>query len=88
MQEQADPARLGGVRAVPLAVLAQGTRTAVGDSGSVEDPQAAIGFTALLGWMQGLARRTVQGAIGLEDKIAPREVASFPGQSDLGASIA
>ena len=69
-------------------MLAQGTRTAIGDSGSVEDPQAAIGFTALLGWMQGLARWTMQDPIRLEDKIAPREAASFPGQSDLGARIA
>lgn len=87
MQQQTDPARLCGVRAVPQAVLAQGTRTTVLDSGSVEHPQAAIGFTALFGGMQGLACPIAQCPIRLEDKIALREAASFPGQSDPGAGI-
>ncbi len=50
MQEHAHLARFFGGAAIPLALLAQRTRTTTADAGSIHDAQASISFFALLMW--------------------------------------
>ena len=73
---------------MPLTLQTLWTATAIADLGAVEDAQTAIGFVALLGWAQRLARRTDQRPIGLEGEVLPRETIRFPGQGNRGLAIA
>jgi hypothetical protein len=66
------PTRLFGGRPVPLTLLAQPTTSTVCSPGGVEHPQRAIGFPALFGRAQRLARRTAQGPLRLESKVLRR----------------
>ena len=73
---------------MPLTLLAQPTGTTICNPGGVEHPQRAIGFSALFGRAQHLARGAAQRAISLGSKVAPREAPGFPGQASLGGSVA
>jgi len=88
MQQDTDLPRLCGSSAIPLALLAQGTRPTTANAGSVDDAQAPIGFSALFMWEQLLVGRATQRAIGLESKVLATEAARFPGQAHVRRSIA
>src|SRR6266700_1711402 len=88
MEQDADPTRLRGGLPMPLTLQTLWTATAIADLGAVEDAQTAIGFVALLGWAQRLARRTDQRPIGLEGEVLPREPPRFEGQGDRRLVIA
>jgi hypothetical protein len=79
MKQDAHLARFGRGPPVPLALVAQGTRTAVTNAGGRDDPQAAITLSTVLMRDQHVACRTPQGSIRLEGKVGSGEAASFPG---------
>src|SRR5215471_13109136 len=79
MKQDTHLARFGRGPPVPLALVAQGTRTAVANAGGIDDPQAAITLSTVLMRDQHVACRTPQGSIGLEGKVGSGEAASFPG---------
>ena len=79
MEQDAHLARFGRGPPVPLALVAQETRTAVANAGGIDDPQAAITLSTVLIWDQNVACRTPQGSIRLEGKVGSGEAASFPG---------
>ena len=87
-EPETDPTWLCRLWAVPLTLLAQGTRATVTDSGGVEHPQAAIGEALLFGWVQRLVRRTAQGPVRLERKGFSREAACLPGRGGRRLAIA
>lgn len=74
--------------AIPLTLLAQRTRTTTVDAGSIDHPQASIGFSALLMRDQLLVGGAPQCPIGLESKVLTREAAGFPGQAHVRGSVA
>src|ERR1700730_6299072 len=86
MQQDTDPTRLRGCLPVPLTLRTLWAAATIDDPGTVEHAQAAIGFAALLGWAQRLARRTGQRPVGLEGEVLPREPIGFPGQGARSAS--
>ena len=88
MHQHADPTWLFRVPTMPLTLLAQPTGTTISNLGGVEYPQRAIGFAALFGRAQRLARGAVERAVSLRSKVAPREASGFPGQASLGSSVA
>lgn len=88
MQKHADLARLGCGGTLPLALLAQRTGTTTADAGSIDHPQASIGFSAVFMGNQVPVSGAPQRAIGLEGKVLSRETARFPGQGDRGRTIA
>jgi hypothetical protein len=69
MQEQAHLARLVGGVALPLALLAERTRTAPADAGSRDQAQTPFGFWTLLVQGQGRSSRAAQRPIGLENNV-------------------
>src|SRR5215469_14695441 len=87
MKQDAHLARLGRGPPVPLALIAQGTRTTIANAGSVDYPQTAIALPTPLLRDQHVACRTLQGSIWLERKVGPGEAASFPGGRGGGWSI-
>ena len=88
MEQDAHLAWLARFAPLPLALLTQRTGTATADAGSIDDTQAAIGFSALLMRDQQLGSLATQRPIGLESKVLSREATSFPGQPHLRGSIA
>lgn len=58
MKQDAHLAWFGRGPPVPLALVAQGTRTAVANAGGIDDPQAAITLSTLLMRDQDIACRT------------------------------
>src|SRR2546425_2699865 len=88
MQQDTDATRLRGCLPVPLALRTLWAAATIEDPGTVEHAQTAIGFAALLGWAQRLARRTGQRPVGLESEVLPREPIGFPGQGDRRLFIA
>ncbi len=88
MQQHTHLTRLGGGPALPLTLLAQRAGAATADAGRIHHAQAPIGFCAPLVCAEGLPGRTAQCPIGLESKVATREVVLFPGQGDRGLAIA
>jgi len=79
MKQDAHLARFGRGPPIPLALLAQRTRTAVANAGGIDDPQAAIAFSTSLMRDQDVVCWTPQGPIGLERKVSAGKAASFPG---------
>ena len=77
MQQHTDLTRLCRLCAVPLTLLAQGTGTTIADPGRVEHPQAAIGFAALLGWVQRLAAGQRKVPSGWRGKSSPEKRPAF-----------
>ena len=73
---------------MPLTLQTLWAGATIADSGTVKDAQTAIGFTALLGWTQRLARWTGQHSVGLKGEVLPRETSRFPGQGDRRLLIA
>jgi hypothetical protein len=69
MQQNTDLARLLGGLALPLALLAQRTRTTPADAGFIHHAQAAIGFSALLMDTKLLVCWTAKGSVWLEREI-------------------
>ena len=69
VQQDAHLARLLGSAAMPLTLVAQGTRTATADAGCIHHAQASIGFSAPLMDNQRLASRTAQRPIWLGEKV-------------------
>jgi hypothetical protein len=69
MQQNTDLARLLGGLALPLALLAQRTRTTPADAGSIHHAQAAIGFSTLLMDTKLLVCWTAKGSVWLEREI-------------------
>ena len=78
MEQDAHPARLCRLSAMPLTLLAQPTGATIANAGRVEQPHTAIGFASLLGWVERLARWTAQGAVWLEGKGISRKATCFP----------
>jgi hypothetical protein len=78
MKQDAHLARFGRGTPVPLALVAQGTRTAVANAGGIDDAQAAITLSTVLMRDQNVACRTSQGSIRLEGKVGSGEAARFP----------
>ena len=87
MQQDADLARLLGGFALPLTLLTQRAGTATADAGRIHHAQAAIGFSTPLMGVKRLPSRTLEGAIGLERKVLPREAPRFPGGGRGGRTI-
>ena len=87
MKQNAHLARLGRGPPVPLALVAQGTRTAVANAGGIDDPQAVVMLSTVLMGDQHVASRTPQGSIRLEGKVGSGEAASFPGGRGSRRSI-
>ena len=69
MKQDADLARFGRGPTVPLALLAQGTRTATANAGPIDHAQAPIGFAAVFMWEKRAPSRATQGSIRLEGKV-------------------
>jgi hypothetical protein len=88
MQQHTHLTRLVGGAAIPLTLFAQRARATTANAGRIHDAQTAIGLSAPLMGAKFQACGTVQCAIGLEDKVLPREAARFPGQAHLRRSIA
>jgi hypothetical protein len=80
MEQDAHLTRFGRGAAVALALVAQGTRTAVTNAGARDDPQAAITLSTSFMRDQDTACRTPQSSIRLKGKVGSREAASFPGR--------
>ncbi len=78
MEQDAHPARLCRLCAMPLTLLAQPTGATIANPGRVEQPHTAIGFASLLGRVERLARWTAQGAVWLEGKGISRKATCFP----------
>jgi hypothetical protein len=87
MKQDAHLARFGRGMPVPLALLAQGTWTAIATTGRIDHPQTASAFWTALMRDQCVARRALKGSIRLEGKGGTREAASFPGRRGNGWSI-
>src|SRR5512135_3920768 len=83
MQQHTHLTWLFGGAAMPLTLFAQRARATTANAGRIHDAQTAIGLATPLMGAKLQACGTVQGAIGLEDKVLPREAARFPGQSDF-----
>src|SRR4051812_14295879 len=88
MQEDTHLARFGGGAATPLTLFAQQAGTATADAGPIHDTQAPVSFSALLMRGEFLVCRTPQRSVRLECKVLTRETVRFPGQANLGRSIA
>src|SRR5206468_4368359 len=73
---------------VPLTLRTLWAAATIDDPSTVEHAQTAIGFAALLGWAQRLARRAGQRPVGLKSEVLPREPIGFPGQGDHRLLIA
>ena len=86
MEQDTDPTRLRGCLPVPLTLRTLWAAATIEDPGTVEDAQTAIGFTALLGWVQRLASRTGQHPIGLEGEVLPEKCPVFQGMAIEGLS--
>jgi hypothetical protein len=69
VQENAHLARLCGLAAIPLALLAQRAGAATANAGSINHTQAAIGFPVLLMRDQSVPSRAPQGPIWLEREV-------------------
>src|SRR5260370_7810190 len=78
MKQDAHLARFGRRPPVPLALVAQETRTAVANAGGIDDPQATIALSTVLMWDQNVASRTPQVPIWLKGKVGSGEAARFP----------
>ena len=87
MQKETDLARLRGLAAIPLALLAQRTGTTTANTGRIDHTQAPIGLATPLMGVKRLSSRTAQCPIGLERKVWTSEAASFPGRGRGGWSI-
>src|SRR2546421_8526213 len=88
MQQHAHLARLCSGVALPLTLVAQGTRTTTAKAGSIPHAQAPIGFSAVFMREQCLVGRTEYPAIRLERKVLPRVPPGFPGTSNHGWLVA
>ena len=82
MQQQADPARLLRVPAVPLAKLSQPTASAVTDPGCIDHAASAALFAAPFLGQELFASRTAQGPVKLLRKVLPTEAPGFPEPTD------
>jgi hypothetical protein len=80
MEQDAHLARFGRCAAVPLALLAQGTRTTGANAGSRDHPQTAISFSTVFLRGQCVACGTLERSIGLERKVSPSEAVRFLGR--------
>src|SRR5207247_9035790 len=87
MQQQADPARLRRGAAMPLTLLAQGTRATLADLCRVDQAQAAISLMALFGCRNRYIGCARQGSIRLKAKASTRDAAGFPVRGDSLAGI-
>src|SRR5260370_16298007 len=87
MQQHTHLTRLFGGAAIPLTLFAQRARATTANAGRIHDAQTAIGLSAPLMGAKLQACGTVQCAIGLEDKVLPREAAPFPGQSAFSRPV-
>jgi hypothetical protein len=88
MQQHTDLARLCSSGALPLTLVAQGTRTTTAKAGSIDHAQASIGFSPVFMREQLLMSRTEHRPIGLERKVLPRVPPSFPSTSNHGSPVA
>src|SRR4051812_47762257 len=88
MEQATSPTQLRGCLPVPLTLRTLWAAATIADSGTVEDAQTAIGFTALLVWAQGLASWTVKPSVGLEGEVLPRETPALKAQGDRRLVIA
>jgi hypothetical protein len=82
MEQYTDATRLRRCFPVPLTLRTLWAAATIEDPSTVEHTQTAIGFAALLGWAQRLARRAGQRPVGLKSEVLPREPIGFPGQGD------
>jgi hypothetical protein len=80
MEQEAHLAWFGRGTPIPLALLAQRTRTTVANAGGIDDPQTAIAFSPSFMRDEDVACWTPQGPIRLEGKVGSGEAASFPGR--------
>jgi hypothetical protein len=87
MQQHTHLTRLLGGVALPLTLFAQGAGATTPDAGRIDHAQAPIGLCAPSVPAQGLPSRATQGAIGLGNKVTPREASSFPGLGFCSWSI-
>src|SRR5258706_14445389 len=88
MEQHTSPTWLLRVPPVPLALLSQGAASTLADTSRIHETETAISFSALFGRRERLSSAATQRAIGLKDKVLPREAASFEGQGHLGWCIA
>ena len=88
MEQHTDLAWLCSGVALPLTLLAQRTRSATANAGSIHHAQAAVGFSTVLMREQHLVSRTAQRPIGLQRKVLAGEAARFPKQAHSRRSIA
>jgi hypothetical protein len=86
MKQEAHLARCARVAAVPVARLAQRTRTTVAHAGGGDHPETAILLSLSFMRNQSAACRTLQGSIGLKRNVRPGEAVSFPGGRGSGWS--
>ena len=87
VKQDAHLARFGRFAPAPLALVAQGARTAIANTGRIDNPQIAMTFSTSLMGNQNVACWTPQGPIGLKGKVGSGEAASFPGRHGGGWSI-
>ncbi len=88
MQQNTDAARLLSGAATPLALLTELASATVGDTGGIDQSQGAVSLVTFFCGMKCLPGRTMQGAIGLQDKVTSAEATLFERQSHFGGSIA
>src|SRR5712691_2471805 len=79
MQQHAHLARFGCCATIPLALLAQGTRTTITNAGPIDHAQTAIGFSAVFMREAHAPSRAPERPTRLERKVGPGKVSSFPG---------
>lgn len=87
MKQYADLARFRRGATVPLALLAQGARTARANASSIDHTQALISFSAIVMRQEHAPSRTTQRPTWLEGKVNSREVVRFPGRGGGGWRI-
>jgi hypothetical protein len=87
MQEDAHLAWLRGVVAIPLALIAQGTRAATANTGCVDHAQPSVSFSTMFMGPQRLPCGATERPIGLERKVLPGEATRFPGSGSSGWAV-
>lgn len=88
VQQDTHPAGLCRGAIVPLALLAQGTRTTLANASGIHEAQDASTFAASLLHKEGGSGWATQGPIGFSGKVLSREAPTFPGQGHHRLDIA
>ena len=71
MEQHTHLARLRGRATIPLALLAERTRTTTANAGAIDYAQAPVGFSAVFMRGELLGSGAAQRPIGLECKVLP-----------------